>query len=229
MIKIADCCNLQESPASECHKVTPKFKIFERQVGFLSEQHSIVGVVHWVRFFFQRAAQCFLLPISTAVFIPIVSHYLVVLTVQVINVSASHNVDVFQAARVGVGLLGVITMVTLQAEDQFNLHEVQTPLMTRDCVSYVQQAARSAEYVKLWIYGEGGLCQLHRSNRTDRPQYRNPSRLRRKIEVNLKVFAVASLPGFNLCGLLQWRAEVSVPLLPAVSFPLVLSFHSHCG
>lgn len=45
----------------------------------------------------------------------------------VLTCSATENPEVFDAARVGLGALGVITAVTLQCEPAFALHAVETP------------------------------------------------------------------------------------------------------
>lgn len=46
-------------------------------------------------------------------------------TGKLIECSASENADVFRAARVGLGALGIITAVTIQCVDAFTLHAVE--------------------------------------------------------------------------------------------------------
>ena len=70
---------------------------------------------------------------------------------EVFACSATENPDIFQAARVGVGALGVITEVTLQVTDAFTLmadersEEHTSELQSLDHISYAVFCLRSEE------------------------------------------------------------------------------------
>jgi L-gulonolactone oxidase len=53
----------------------------------------------------------------------------------VLECDRDQNADVFDAARVGLGALGIVTSVTLQCVPAFNLHAVEEPAPVDDCTA----------------------------------------------------------------------------------------------
>ena len=54
----------------------------------------------------------------------------------ILECSESSNVDVFQAARVHLGCLGVILTVTLQCVPQFHLQETSFPSTLKEVLAF---------------------------------------------------------------------------------------------
>jgi L-gulonolactone oxidase len=87
----------------------------------------------------------------------------------VLTVSAEHEPDVFGAARVGLGALGVVSTVTVQCVPAFNLRTVEEPAPLSDVLASLEQRVADNEHFEfLWLpFTEWTLTR--RSNRTDRP------------------------------------------------------------
>src|SRR5438105_11311356 len=58
--------------------------------------------------------------------------------------------ELFDAARVGLGALGIITRVTLRCERAFLLEERAGPVRFDEAVEQIPQLVREEPYVKLW-------------------------------------------------------------------------------
>ena len=65
------------------------------------------------------------------------------------------------------GLLGVITKVTLQCVPAFRLQESLEPLSLDDCIRQLPTLATSGHHVKLWTELYSGTCAVIRMNRTE--------------------------------------------------------------
>eukprot|EP00697_Spironema_sp_BW2_P003917 gnl/Spiro4/15278_TR8199_c0_g1_i1.p1 gnl/Spiro4/15278_TR8199_c0_g1~~gnl/Spiro4/15278_TR8199_c0_g1_i1.p1 ORF type:complete len:516 (+),score=49.49 gnl/Spiro4/15278_TR8199_c0_g1_i1:83-1549(+) len=62
---------------------------------------------------------------------------------EVIVASRSQNVDVFEAARVSVGALGIISEVTIQCVSAYNMRKVETRMSMREFSSHFEQNVHS--------------------------------------------------------------------------------------
>ena len=79
--------------------------------------------------------------------------------------------ELFPAALINVGLLGVITKVTLQAEPAFNLKEVTTVMPLKQCISEYHDLTTRHEYTKMWINLLSNSCLVISAHKvTDDPQ-----------------------------------------------------------
>ena len=68
---------------------------------------------------------------------------------------------------VSIGLFGVITKVTLQCEDTFNLHETLEPIQSiEQCLNTMPATIKRSEYVKYWISHHSNTCSIFSANRT---------------------------------------------------------------
>ena len=85
---------------------------------------------------------------------------------QLLTASAVDNVEVFKAAQVSVGMLGVITEVTLQCEEAFHLEETLVPHTLAYCLKNLEGIVRGSEYSKLWMELFSGTCATLLVNRT---------------------------------------------------------------
>lgn len=77
----------------------------------------------------------------------------------------------FPAGLVNVGLLGVITQVTLQAEPAFHLKEVTSVLPLKECISQYHDLSTKHEYTKMWFDLLSNSCLVISAHRvTEGPQ-----------------------------------------------------------
>ena len=65
--------------------------------------------------------------------------------------SPERDPELFNAAVVSLGLLGVVTELTLHCEDAFLLEETTVNYPLDYCISHYDELASSAEFVKFWM------------------------------------------------------------------------------
>lgn len=99
----------------------------------------------------------------------IVGLELVTGTGEVVRCSASEHPEVFHAARVGLGALGVVTSVTLQCVPAFNLHAVETIEVLDDVLADFAGFAASADHAEIYWMPGARRCQVKRNRRTHEP------------------------------------------------------------
>jgi L-gulonolactone oxidase len=93
-------------------------------------------------------------------------------TGEVIRCSATEHPDVFAAARVGLGALGVITEVTLRCVDAFVLHADERPMPLRDVLADLDAMIETNDHFEMYWFPYTERVQVKRNNRTpahDRP------------------------------------------------------------
>lgn len=79
--------------------------------------------------------------------------------------------ELYPAALINLGLLGIITKVTLQAEPAFNLKEVITLMPLQQCIGQYHNLFTAHEYTKLWIDLLSNSCLVISAHRvTDEPR-----------------------------------------------------------
>ncbi len=70
----------------------------------------------------------------------------------IVECSADENADVLAAARVGLGALGIVSTVTLQAVKAFRLHAIEEPLRIDDVLGDFDGFMSSADHVEFfWV------------------------------------------------------------------------------
>ena len=82
------------------------------------------------------------------------------------SLTAETDPDLFYAAGVSLGLLGIITEVTLQCENSFNLIEIRQSYKLAHCLENIVSLATGAEYVKFWIEINSRSCTVYSANKT---------------------------------------------------------------
>ena len=92
--------------------------------------------------------------------------------------------DLFDAVVVSLGLLGVVTEITLQAESAFNLKEVTMVTTLQECIDQFHNLTESHEYTKLWIDLISSTCLVFTTDRTDDP----PQTLKDYSWLNFKMY-----------------------------------------
>ena len=86
----------------------------------------------------------------------------------VVDVDGSDQ-ELLRAARVSIGALGVISQVTLQCEDAFNLHAIEQPAKLDDVLARWDELVKSNEHFEFYWFPHTDVCMTKESNRTDRP------------------------------------------------------------
>ena len=93
-----------------------------------------------------------------------------------VECSASHNADLFQAARVGLGALGVISTMTLQCVPAFTLRSMQGPRGLDEVLDQAEDlVAQNDHFEFFWIPHSDRVLAIT-NNRTEAPPT-PPSRL----------------------------------------------------
>jgi L-gulonolactone oxidase len=71
---------------------------------------------------------------------------------EIVNCSAEHNAELFSAARIGLGALGVITAVTLQCEPAFALHAVEVPVRYESMLENLDSVVDRADHFEFYWF-----------------------------------------------------------------------------
>jgi len=85
---------------------------------------------------------------------------------EVREISAESNPEEFRAARVSLGCLGIISTVTLQCVETFNLEEKAYPLSFDEAMKQLPQLVQSEEYVKFWWFPHQEKVQVYTYTKT---------------------------------------------------------------
>ncbi len=83
----------------------------------------------------------------------------------VLRCSADEHPDVFSAARVGLGALGVLATVTLQAVPAFALRAEEGPARLPDLLASFEEVVTSADHVEFFWFPHTDGCLLKRNTR----------------------------------------------------------------
>jgi L-gulono-1,4-lactone dehydrogenase len=100
---------------------------------------------------------------------------------EVLDCSASQNADVFQAARVGLGALGVVSTVTLQCVPAFRLHAVEEPMRVDHVLAHLDELVGENDHFEFYWVPHTGWALTKRNRRTDEPARPRP-RVRRWVD-----------------------------------------------
>ncbi len=90
----------------------------------------------------------------------------------VLTCSATEHPDVFAAARVSLGALGIVTAVTLQCEPAFELTAAERPLPVADAIRDLDELAAANEHVEFYWFPHTETALLKENNR---PQPGDPT------------------------------------------------------
>lgn len=85
----------------------------------------------------------------------------------VLECSAQRHTDVFEAARVGLGALGVVTEVELQCVPAFRLHAVERPEPLLPLLERVQEEADAHDHFELYWFPHTDRTMTKRNNRVE--------------------------------------------------------------
>jgi len=99
----------------------------------------------------------------------------------IVECSADENPDVLESARVGVGALGVVSTITLEAVPAFRLHAIEEPMRLEEVLGDFDGFMSSADHVEFYWVPHTNWALTKRNRRTDEPAQPRP-RLRRTID-----------------------------------------------
>jgi FAD-linked oxidoreductase len=99
----------------------------------------------------------------------------------VVRASARDDADLFRAARVSVGALGVITEVTIRAVPAFTLRRVDAPMPLEEVLGALDEHAAGAPHFELFTFPYTRTALTRTTRRVDAPP-RPPGRARRWLE-----------------------------------------------
>ena len=125
--------------------------------------------------------------------------------------SADHEPELFAAARLGLGALGVVTAVTLQAVPAFRLHATERTEPLDDVLAGLDAAADGVDHFEAYWVPHTDLARTKRNARTDEPP-RGNGRLAHLVQREL----LENVAFGAVC-----RAERRVPALCRRLAPLV--------
>lgn len=126
------------------------------------------------------------------------------------QLDAAHEPDIFSAARVHLGCLGVVTEITFRCVEAFNLEERLEIVDFDTALSGLDDYVNHNDYCKIWWLPYSDKLQVYMFNKTDEP------RSRRTLQEN---FDASGLSGLTFGGLLRvtrMRPQAISWLMPAV-------------
>jgi L-gulonolactone oxidase len=87
----------------------------------------------------------------------------------VLDCTPQSHPEVFDAARVGLGALGVVSTVTLQGVPAFRLHAVEEPLRVDDVLGDLDELVEGNDHFEFFWVPHTGWALTKRNRRTDEP------------------------------------------------------------
>jgi L-gulonolactone oxidase len=87
----------------------------------------------------------------------------------IIDATPTENPEVLDAARVGVGALGIVSTVTLQAVKAFRIHAIEEPMKLDELLADFDGYMSSADHVEFYWVPHTSWALTKRNRRTDEP------------------------------------------------------------
>jgi L-gulonolactone oxidase len=88
---------------------------------------------------------------------------------EIIDCSPEKDPDLFGAAVIGVGSAGILSTVTLQLEDAFNLHALEMPMPFEFVIDNQDQFVADNEHFEYFCHPDLNVALTKRNNRTSQP------------------------------------------------------------
>lgn len=90
-------------------------------------------------------------------------------TGDVLTCNAAENADLFHAARVGVGVLGAVSTVTIDVVPAFGLHVVEEPMQVDNVLAELDELVENNDHFEFYWVPHTALALTKRNNRTTDP------------------------------------------------------------
>ena len=87
----------------------------------------------------------------------------------VLRCSADEEPEAFHCARVGLGALGVVSTLTLQCVEAFNLHAIEEPMRVDHVLEHIDEYVEGNDHFEFYYVPHTGWALTKRNNRTDAP------------------------------------------------------------
>jgi L-gulonolactone oxidase len=87
----------------------------------------------------------------------------------IVSCSPDEEPEIFAAARVGLGALGMISTVTLRCQPAFNLRAVEEPIRLDEVLSSIDELVEGNDHFEFFWVPHTGWALTKRNNRTDDP------------------------------------------------------------
>lgn len=87
----------------------------------------------------------------------------------VVTCSADERPELFAAARVGLGALGIVTAVTCRVEPTFLLHAREEPMRWSEVIEQLPELASGNEHFEFFWFPHSEGCLTKRNNRSEGP------------------------------------------------------------
>ena len=126
----------------------------------------------------------------------------------IIDCSATENPEIFHAARVGLGALGVISTVTLQCVPSFNLHAREVPSNVEEILANLDEHIASNDHFEFyWVTGtRWAIAKFNNRTLADGPRRSALRQFRDDILFNNAAFAA-------VC----WTGRLNERLIPRIA------------
>jgi L-gulono-1,4-lactone dehydrogenase len=121
----------------------------------------------------------------------------------VVSCSESEEREFFKAAQVGLGALGLLSRLTLQAVPAFNLHAVEEAMRLEQLLEELDGHVGSNEHFEFFWVPHTRWCLTKRNNRTD-----EPSSARARLSAEWKRIVRENLEFGALCWLGRARPQL---------------------
>jgi L-gulono-1,4-lactone dehydrogenase len=121
----------------------------------------------------------------------------------VVTCSATQRPDLFAAARVGLGALGIVSAVTFQCEPAFHLRADEGPLPIDETLARLDEMVAANEHFEFWWFPYSDVALIRRNNRL--PPGTDPAPLSRPRAYLEDEFLANTVLG------LAWRAARRFP------------------
>ena len=134
----------------------------------------------------------------------------------VVECSTQQNPEVFHAARVGLGALGIITEVTIQCVEAFNLHAVEEILPIGEVTNNFDRWSKMTDHIEFFWMPNTDKALLKRNTRT----LETPSRPRNKrhsFKRRWNRFKNEEIKQNFLFGAMNHLGKIIPPLVPKLN------------
>ena len=84
----------------------------------------------------------------------------------VLTISENENTELLPAVRINLGVLGIVSELTIQCVDVFNLHDESYALPFEETLQKIPELIKTTDHLKLWWFPHAPLVSIYRYFRT---------------------------------------------------------------